>query len=212
VLGAGHCAAGKDCCRDEQEAEHGRADVVHSHPPSHESPAPKPAARSGFSAARALATLTPIYQLEKLRLLGNYTSKFRRPAVSLRRAKRWSYRSTRSYRAVMEIKRILSFVDEVRSEAGRRAEPPLRKSAVVASVQNPLAGRYVEDLSSLVAASEAIGREISGIAVRLLAPDKPVSYGKAAVIGLAGEQEHGNAMLTTVFGNVMREAAGGGKA
>ena len=49
-------------------------------------------------------------------------------------------------------------------------------------------------------------------AVALLAPYKPVSYGKAAVIGLAGEQEHGNAMLTTTFGNVMREAAGGGKA
>jgi hypothetical protein len=39
-----------------------------------------------------------------------------------------------------------------------------------------------------------------------------VSYGKAAVVGINGEQEHGNAMLTTVFGNVMREAAGGGKA
>ena len=115
----------------------------------------------------------------------------------------------KKYRANMEIKRILSFVDEVRSESGRRTEPPLRKSAVVAIVQNPFAGRYVEDLSPLTAASEAIGREISAIAVRLLAPYKPVSYGKAAVIGLAGEQEHGNAMLTTVFGNVMREAAGG---
>ena len=69
-----------------------------------------------------------------------------------------------------------------------------------------------ENLSPLTEASEAIGREISAIAVGLLAPYKPVSYGKAAVIGLAGEQEHGNAMLTTVFGNVMREAAGGGKA
>jgi hypothetical protein len=112
----------------------------------------------------------------------------------------------------MDIKRILSFVDEVRSEAGRRTEPPLRKSAVVAIVRNPFAGRYVEDLAPLTQASEAIGREISAIAVGLLAPYKPVSYGKAAVIGLAGEQEHGNAMLTTMFGNVMREAAGGGKA
>jgi hypothetical protein len=118
----------------------------------------------------------------------------------------------RDIRANMDIKRILSFVDEVRSEAGRRTEPPLRKAAVVAIVQNPFAGRYVEDLSALTQASEAIGREISALAVRLLAPGKPVSYGKAAVIGLAGEQEHGNAMLTTVFGNVMREAAGGGKA
>ncbi len=50
------------------------------------------------------------------------------------------------------------------------------------------------------------------IAIGLFAPYKPVSYGKAAVIGIAGEQEHGNAMFTTVFGNVMREAAGGGKA
>src|SRR5579863_6442734 len=82
------------------------------------------------------------------------------------RAKR-SCPVTQSYRANMDIKRILSFVDEVRSEAGRRTEPPLRKSAAVAIVRNPFAGRYVEDLSSLVAASEAIGREISGIAARL---------------------------------------------
>jgi hypothetical protein len=118
----------------------------------------------------------------------------------------------RDIRAKMDIKRVLSFVEEVRSEAGRRADPPLRKVAVVAIVQNPFAGRYVEDLSPLTQASEAIAREISALAVGLLAPGKPVSYGKAAVVGLAGEQEHGNAMLTTVFGNVLREAAGGGKA
>ena len=46
----------------------------------------------------------------------------------------------------------------------------------------------------------------------MLAPDQAVSYGKAAIVGINGEQEHGNAMLTTVFGNVMREAVGGGKA
>lgn len=112
----------------------------------------------------------------------------------------------------MEISRILTFFDEVRSASGRRTEPPLRKSAAVAIVKNPYAGKYVEDLSPLVTASEAIGREICSIAVALLAPYKPVSYGKAAVVGLAGEQEHGNAMLTTVYGDVMREAAGGGKA
>ena len=111
----------------------------------------------------------------------------------------------------MKIKRILTFVDEVRSKSGRRADPPLRKSAVVAIVQNPFAGRYVEDLSPLTVASEPIGREICAIAVALLAPYKPASYGKAAVVGLGGEQEHGNAMLTTVYGNVMREAAGGGQ-
>lgn len=110
----------------------------------------------------------------------------------------------------MKIKRILTFFDEIREAGGRAAEPVLRKSAAVAIVQNPFAGQYVEDLSLLTKESEAVGREICAIAVAMLSPHTPVSYGKAAIIGLAGEQEHGNAMLTTVFGNVMREAAGGG--
>ena len=112
----------------------------------------------------------------------------------------------------MPIKRVLTFLDEIRSTDGRDVAPPLRKAAAVAIIDNPFAGRFVEDLSPLTRASEAIGREICAIAVRLLAPDQAVSYGKAAVVGTNGEQEHGNAMLTTVFGNVMREAAGGGKA
>jgi hypothetical protein len=112
----------------------------------------------------------------------------------------------------MPIKRVLTFLDETRIADGREAVPPLRKAAVVAIIDNPFAGRFVEDLSPLTHASEAIGREICVIAVRLLAPDQAASYGKAAVVGTNGEQEHGNAMLTTVFGNVMREAAGGGKA
>jgi hypothetical protein len=110
------------------------------------------------------------------------------------------------------IKRVLTFFDETRVADGRDVVPPLRKAAAVAIVDNPFAGRFVQDLSPLTRASEAIGGEICAIAVRLLAPDQAVSYGKAAVVGINGEQEHGNAMLTTVFGNVMREATGGGKA
>ena len=112
----------------------------------------------------------------------------------------------------IRIKRVLTFLDETRVADGRDTVPPLRKAAAVAIVDNPFAGRFVQELSPLTRASEAIGREICAIAVRLLAPDQAVSYGKAAVIGTNGEQEHGNAMLTTVFGNVMREAIGGGKA
>jgi len=110
------------------------------------------------------------------------------------------------------IKRVLTFLDETRVADGHDTVPPLRKAAAVAIIDNPFAGRFVQDLGPLTRASEAIGREICTIAVRLLAPDHAVSYGKAAVVGINGEQEHGNAMLTTVFGNVMREAVGGGKA
>ena len=112
----------------------------------------------------------------------------------------------------MQIKRTLAFIDDVAIEAGLTVTPPLRKVAVVAVIDNPFAGKFAKDLSPLTKASEEIGRAINTMAIALLAPHKPQSYGKAAVIGINGEQEHGVAMLTTVFGNVMREAAGGGKA
>jgi hypothetical protein len=112
----------------------------------------------------------------------------------------------------MQIKRTLTFFDEIGTEAGQQVIPPLRKVAVVAVIDNPYAGRFENDLSPLTKASAEIGQRICRIAVSLLAPHKPESYGKAAIVGIHGEQEHGVAMLTTVFGNVMREAAGGGKA
>ncbi len=113
---------------------------------------------------------------------------------------------------MLQIKRMLTFVDEVAIEAGRRVDPPLRKIAVAAVVDNPFAGRFERDLSPLTDASAEIGRDICRLAIALMAPYAAASYGKAAVIGMNGEQEHGVAMLTTVFGNVMRDAAGGGKA
>lgn len=112
----------------------------------------------------------------------------------------------------MDIRKVLSFVEESRREAGIAADPPLRKVAVVAVVANPFAGSYAQDLSPLVDASGDVGRLIAGRAVELLRPYTAESYGKGAVVGLDGEQEHGVAVLTTVFGNVMREAVGGGKA
>jgi len=78
----------------------------------------------------------------------------------------------------MQIKRTLTFVDEVAQEAGQRVEPVLRKVAVVAVLDNPFAGRFEPDLSPLTEASAAIGRHISRLAMALLAPHKPASYGK----------------------------------
>ena len=110
----------------------------------------------------------------------------------------------------MRIRKIITLVDEARHEAGFAGEPPLRKVATAAVIGNPFAGRYQADLSSLVTASEALGREMSGIAVAAMGDFPIQSYGKAAIVGLAGEQEHGVALLTTVFGNVIRGAVGGG--
>lgn len=111
----------------------------------------------------------------------------------------------------MKIRKILTQVEETHSEGGRVAEVPLRKVAVVAVVENPLAGKpYQEDLSALTEASIALGRQISEAAAAAMGPYEAVSYGKGGVVGTNGEQEHVVAMLTTVYGNVMREAIGGG--
>jgi hypothetical protein len=112
----------------------------------------------------------------------------------------------------LEVRKTAIFLEEVHAEKGQRISPPLLKVAAAAVVGNPFAGKDQHDLTQLIEASERIGREITAKAVALLGPYKPVSYGKAAVVGLDCEQEHGVAMLTTVFGNVMRDAAGGGKA
>jgi hypothetical protein len=111
----------------------------------------------------------------------------------------------------LNIKRVLTFADEVRTESGQQVVPPLRKVAAVAVLDNPFGGRFERDLKPLTDASVEVGRHICAIAVKLLGAP-PESYGKAALIGMNGEQEHGVAMLTTVFGNEMRAAAGGGKA
>ena len=99
-----------------------------------------------------------------------------------------------------------------RSRPVQAVAPPLVKVAVAAILDNPYAGRFERDLGPLTKASEEVGRQVSARAVALMGAHKPVSYGKAGLVGVNGEQEHAVAMLTTVFGNVMRDAAGGGKA
>ena len=65
----------------------------------------------------------------------------------------------------MQIKRTLAFVDDVAIEAGQTVNPPLRKVAVVAIIDNPFAGKFEKDLSPLTKASEEIGRHIRKIAI-----------------------------------------------
>lgn len=113
---------------------------------------------------------------------------------------------------IIEIRKIFSQVEEIRTAAGKSDGLPLRKVAVCAVVKNPYAGQgYVEDLSDLVQASDEFGRDLGHQALELLG--QPVdSYGKAGLVGSAGEQEHVNAALTSVFGDAFRAAIGGGAA
>lgn len=110
------------------------------------------------------------------------------------------------------IRKILTVVEETRLEGGRSDGASLRKAAALAVINNPYVGQPVApDLGLLVDASSKLGRELGEAAARALGAEVE-SFGKAALVGLAGEQEHGVATKTSVFGDAFREAVGGGPA
>lgn len=109
-------------------------------------------------------------------------------------------------------RRILTIVDDRHWDAGTRADPPLRKVAVIAVLANPFAGQHGADLSGMIDASEALGQAMGARLLAALEGRAVQSYGKGGLVGLAGEQEHANALLTTRFANPLRDAIGGGDA
>lgn len=111
-----------------------------------------------------------------------------------------------------DVRRWVSLVDETVHENGPHPSEPLVKVLCGVVVKNPFAGHYSDDLSPLTEPSAALGVELGERAVRLLDGREPQSYGKGGIAGLAGEQEHVVACVTTVFGNALRDAVGGGAA
>lgn len=98
-------------------------------------------------------------------------------------------------------------------EADETNEPcsTITRVAGLAVLENPLAGRFVADLSPLF----DLGREVGEILMpQLIAqlPSLAVSYGKAAIVGIDGAVEQGGAMIHPKLGKPMRDAVGGGKA
>jgi len=114
----------------------------------------------------------------------------------------------------MEIRKIVTIVEETRMEMGKAVDPPARRAAVAAVIKNPMAGKYVENLDELVAVGEELGGMLGKMAVKALgiAPDKAESYGKGAIVGPGGELEHAAAILHPKLGQPLRDAVGGGKA
>ncbi len=100
---------------------------------------------------------------------------------------------------------------EVQAEGGRRSVSPLRKVIAAATVSNPYAGTYTEDLSAAVEYSVQLGTTLGQLALDALGTPAQ-SYGKGGIAGLGGEQEHAVMFLTTAFGDAFRQVLGGGKA
>src|SRR5262249_20270625 len=107
------------------------------------------------------------------------------------------------------VRKWVTFVEETHHERGEPADPPLVKAAVAAVIPNPYAGRYSEDLDELIEPSGELGRALVERCAAALGGSDAEGCGKGAIVGVAGEQEHGVACLTTPFGDAMRDGIGG---
>src|SRR6202161_4462374 len=110
------------------------------------------------------------------------------------------------------IRKIVTVVEETRLEMGRPVTPPTRRAAAIAVIENPFAGKYVEDLSPLIAIGEELGELLAPRAVAALGIEGPKaqSYGKAAAVGENGELEHAAAILHPKLGAPVRKILGTG--
>jgi len=112
------------------------------------------------------------------------------------------------------IRKLIVQVDETRIEMGRAVNPPVRRAVAIAVIDNPCAGRYVENLDELVAIGEELGGLLGTKCVQALGIEggKAHSYGKAAIVGEAGELEHAAAILHPKLGAPLRKVLDKGAA
>ncbi len=113
-----------------------------------------------------------------------------------------------------KIRKIIVQIDETRIEMGQTIEPPTRKALAMAVIENPYAGHYSQNLDELIAIGEELGALLGQKCVAALGilPGQAQSYGKAAIVGEAGELEHAAAILHPKLGAPLRKAVEKGAA
>jgi hypothetical protein len=112
---------------------------------------------------------------------------------------------------MVAIRKVALLREQGFSEMGHTAPRAVVRAVAMVAIRNPFAGRYAGDLTDLVDAGAVLAERFAPKLVALL--DGPaVSYGKGAVVGLAGEMEHGHALLHPKMGAPLRAVIGGGAA
>ncbi|MFM0642815.1 amino acid synthesis family protein [Paraburkholderia bryophila] len=114
----------------------------------------------------------------------------------------------------IKLRKLVVQVDETRIEMGQTIDPPTRRAVAIAVIDNPYAGRYEAKLDALIEAGEELGALLGNKCVEALgiAPGDAQSYGKAAIVGEAGELEHAAAILHPKLGAPLRVAVEKGAA
>jgi hypothetical protein len=126
----------------------------------------------------------------------------------------WIALNTQERDMKSQIRKIIVQVDEVLQEAGRAVNPPTRRALAMAVIANPYAGKFSDNLDQLIAIGEELGGLLGERCVKALGikPEDAQSYGKAAIVGEAGELEHAAAILHPKLGAPLRIAVSKGAA
>ncbi len=111
------------------------------------------------------------------------------------------------------VRKTCLITEEIHHEGGPKPAVPRRRGAIAAVIRNPFAGGYVEDIKPMMDALSPLGVEMANKLVQALGGDKTAidGYGKGAIVGAAGELEHG-ALWHVPGGYAMRAALGDAKA
>jgi len=113
----------------------------------------------------------------------------------------------------VELRKRVIVVEEIFHEGGPMATKPLRRAAALVVIRNPFAGKYVDAIAGFMEDLNPLGLEMANTLVAALGGDPKAieGYGKGAIVGQAGELEHG-ALWHVPGGYAMREVLGGAKA
>jgi hypothetical protein len=114
---------------------------------------------------------------------------------------------------LIQLRKIVMHFEEIYHEGGPPPAQPLVRAAILAVARNPYAGRFVEDLMPFMEALQPLGTELAKRLIDALGgqPETIEGFGKGAIVGTAGELEHG-ALWHAPGGHAMREALAGAKA
>lgn len=115
--------------------------------------------------------------------------------------------------AEVKVRKRITIVEEIFHEGGPVADKPLKRGAIAAVIRNPFAGAYVEDIAPFMKDLEPLELEMARDLVAALGGDATTieGYGKGAIVGAAGELEHG-ALWHVPGGYAMRAILGDAKA
>lgn len=113
----------------------------------------------------------------------------------------------------VRIRKIATAIEEIHHEGGPPVASPLLRGAAMAVIENPFAGRFVQDIQPFMEDLKPLGLDLAKRLLALLGgdPARIECYGKGSLVGAGGELEHG-ALWHAPGGYAMREVLGGAKA